>query len=379
MSDIDHTSAASPNDPAPDATPADRAAERIGHALLEFTRSDNQLAQERRIAAVMAAVRGGTAVTPQRGPAVVARFKVALGALGGIAAMIAVMTAVVVMTPGQQTAQAVIERAITAAQDAGIRRYEIRIQGANADEPGEPIGTLDVDGAGRILFKIKRPARPGVPLAGDDANTAYTIAGRDAEGEWAIRPDGGIERDNPDRAWPEWSRIAGDTVLVAAVDDMMLALQRRFTLSKGDNATRGQLHIRAVPARPGPLPDSVDVWIDDATNLVEKLEARWSRAERDLPDRPRTDQTFDGPPPRRPPPGPDGPRDGPRDGIRPDGPRMDGPRPDGPRPDGPRMDGPPREAQRRRPPPPRLIIFERVKTPDLPEDWFTPAAHTNPE
>ncbi|MBX3358483.1 MAG: hypothetical protein KF745_08645 [Phycisphaeraceae bacterium] len=81
------------------------------------------------------------------------------------------------------------------------------------------------------------------------------------------------------------------------------------------------------------------------------------------------------PRPMRPRPGPDGqpPFDGPRRPGR-DGGAM--PPPQGPRGPRPRfLDGPPDFAGPRQPPPPRVMVFELVDAPALPDGWFSPAQH----
>ncbi|MGH7132457.1 MAG: hypothetical protein ACREJO_10980 [Phycisphaerales bacterium] len=408
-------------------SPRTAAAERWAHGLLEFMHRDTPLEQERRVARVMSSVDSAGA-TRVRFTARLVRF--------------AAVAAVVVFTAGlfsllfksENTALATIRSAVAASRSAGVSRFAITVTPNDSEE--RAIGTLDTN-AGDRSFLLEHKTPQGHTL----------IAGRDAQGEWTIKRDGAIDREHPRGAWPPWAFLTDSTVVVGSIDDMLAELETRYNLqitrdndtdiAPGATADAARLrHIRADAQGPGPLPGTIDLWIDPTTNLVQLMELRWNPPPNGAPGagRPGAGPGPEGRPgpsgPRpgaitpddpfglaRPDPdrpgGPDRPSGPDRNGPgRPDGPgrpgagRPDGPPPGGPegqgRPDGPGghnlMDGPRRgpgpgpggpEGARRPGPgadgqapgqtrpngPPRLIRFQRQPAPELPENWFSPEAH----
>src|SRR5205823_850649 len=65
------------------------------------------------------------------------------------------------------------------------------------------------------------------------------IAGRDATGDWAIRPDnagGGVEREHPELAWPRWSKVGDESLFVDSVDRLLEELTKSYDLQKEGEA-----------------------------------------------------------------------------------------------------------------------------------------------
>ena len=402
---------AAPNDPGHESART-AAAERWAHGLLEFMHRDTPLEQERRVARVMASVDSAGAIR--------ARFTARLVRFAAVAAIV-VFTAGLfsLLFRSENTALATIRSAVAASRSAGVSRFAITVT-PNSDAEERSIGTLDTN-AGDRSFLLEHKTPQGHTL----------IAGRDTQGEWTIKRDGAIDREHPRGAWPPWAFLTDSTVVVGSIDDMLAELETRYNLQiTRDNSTdiapgatvdSARLrHIRADAQGPGPLPGTIDLWIDPATNLVQLMELRWNTPAGG-PGRPGQGQ---GPNPRgdgpRPPAGvitPDDPfglaRPDSDRPVRPDrpgpggpnGPGRPGPGRDGPAPGGPGghnlMDGPPPhrgpggpagpDGARRNPPgagadapaqgqgrpagPPRLIRFQRQTAPQLPDNWFSPEAH----
>lgn len=391
-------------------SPQSAAAERWAHGVLEFMNRDTPLEQERRVSRVMSSL-----ATPA------SKMRIVLVRWAAAAALV-VFTATLfaLLFHSETSALATVRSAVEASRAAGTSRFAITVTPAN-DEDEHPIGTLDAKSGRMFLLTHRTPQGHTI------------IAGRDAAGEWAIHPDGAVDRTNPRMAWPPWAFLSDSTVVVGSVDDILNELEERYDLNiapetteMAPNAPAGSprlRHIHAGSPRPGPLPETVDLWVDPATNLVQVMELRWRSGPRQGPG--PEGQGPGGPgQPNGPGRGgrPGGPMGGPREGggggggfgppphDRADGPlpgdrpnRVDGPGgpegPRGPRRDGARpMDGPPGvngpeggpggrvdgqrpgpDGGRRRAGPPRMIRFQRQDAPALPDNWFSPDGHAAPQ
>ena len=204
--------------------------------------------------------------------------------------------------------------------------------------------------------------------------------GRDAKGEWAIRPDGTVERERPRAYWPPWS-VDGESLTVDSLDTLLEQLPKRYTLTRGasgpiDGGARKFDRVTASRLdRAGPYPNSVELWIDPDTHLAERVEFRWDDASGTVDG---TKSEKGAPAPRGGGPrgeggGEHGPGDGP-DGHRPP------PPPDGDgHGDGPGREPPPREGGERggagRGGLKLISILRRVEAPAFADEWFTPEGH----
>jgi hypothetical protein len=331
----------------------------------------------------------------------------------------------------ESQAKAAVMASATALDAPGNRRFEVRMMRESDTELAKsPEAIFDTTDGGHFLLRARHPM-------------GFVIcAGRDAAGEWAIRRDGGIERDDPRLAWPRWSTDRGESLFVESIGELMKSLALDYRLRDQGLATENGRRVRHVLAvrrsgTPMHLADRVDVWIDVDSHLLERLEMNWDRP-RGPGGRPpigapspessggqtpeqageRPPATSEGhadrgPDPRRPEgpgmpgvrpprlrgPGPDGPRpDAARlDGsppLRPDGAGRNGPRPDGPRGEAMRPMGPRNGPGGPRPdmggpgagpdgPIPgkalRRLVIQRADAPAWPADWFLPESHLKGE
>ncbi len=365
--------------PEPGRSPAAVAAELVAHGLLEFTLLKDTNARGSRVERVLGAINplrmppaAATASRPQAPigdgretlPTPAFAFRRIVRWSLAAAALIAVCVGLVIFgVPGERAALAELKLSITAMRNAGQRRYEIRMLRWGQDSPDQrPDAIVDSSGE-QILIRHTPPwARGG-----------YAFAGRDDKGAWAIR-NGKINRNKPERDFPPYITDGGESFMLEGMDHQLEQLPDRFTLERLDPApvsgAADNLNFERIVAHrksaEGPMPNHVDLWIDPATHLVERVEYRWDKS-----------AGFDKGPRGGPP---DGDRRGPRsrDHDGPGGPGH-GDRPPGPPPGddepSPNDHGPPPGG---RPGPgarPRLILFQRVDAPALAPDWYHPEAH----
>lgn len=257
--------------------------------------------------------------------------------------------------------------------------------------------------------------------------------GRDEKGAWGVEADGTIERGNP--SWPPWA-VDGDSRVVDSLDRLLEQLSKNYTVQKLEGAVPEGgsflcdrvLATRTPGARRGPFPQYVEIWVDPVTKLTERVEFRWDRYTRSAEGRPKHEgapgssavgapsegaksgaaATAGGEKPAAGAPAPvtsqSGPSDRPEGSDRSPGggrpeeagvPRHRGGSP-WPRSDGEKLgagggrDGPPpnpsasgsssgsrdgKDGRGRGRRSIKAIVFQRVPTPDLPDDWFTPEGH----
>lgn len=216
----------------------------------------------------------------------------------GAASMIVCVSAAIVflVSPVTTPSYASIEDSITVMRGPGERRYQISAEFApRAQEMNGPHGTIDTAYPGKMLLQVRRP------------DGGEVVCGRDEQGEWAITDVGGVDREHPRRAWPGWAISEGELMSADSVDQWLEAATQGYTLSKPDRAplpgasARECDHIVGVrkpvagpderPNRgpnqgpnPGPNPgpnlrlrsaDRIEVWIDPATKVVERMELAW--------------------------------------------------------------------------------------------------------
>lgn len=401
-------------------SPARVASELFVHGLLGALEEQPTDACERRVRRVM------HAIAPPA-PIPIARGRFHWRAVAAVAAGLALVVLLFLyeQLPLERTAmaEAAIQSAIRASRSPGDQRYEIRIvREGDGELPDTAEATIDTRAPNLLLLHAQGP------------EGRVLIAGRDGEGEWAIRRDGDIERDRARGRgiWPRWITSNEQAIFADSIDVFLEFLARRYTLSKGepDPEVPSLDHIVGVRKQSGgPSADRVDVFIDRQTNLVERLEMRWSpetQAEMKRRWQERLREGMRGPDDGRdgrgrspreplgvdgdgPPPLPDGAegrqrphregRDGrewgdggkrermPRDGDDTGGPGRrpefadgfgkgfgDG-SPKGDRCLQPKLryggDGHPRAPSG----PPRLFVIERVEPPPFDDAWFSPETH----
>jgi hypothetical protein len=360
--------------PDADASPEVRADELFSHGVLHVFHETDGAVREGRVGRVMASIASPAEVATNAGRVVEPRRHRRLARFLGRGSLLAAIIVGVVFlaSPATTTSYASVEEAITAMRGPGDRRYEVRAQVGPAETvEKDPHATIDSRSRERMVLRLKRP------------DGGMVIVGRDVQGEWAITPEGGVERGEPRRAWPGWAIESGESLFADSIDRWLEAAADTYTFSKAE--------VRSIPGREGVSAhyvvgvrkqagdprghrlrgaDRVELWIDPASKIVERMELSWKppmdrmgggpgeEFPRRGPERGR-----DGPP--RPRPGPDGqmpegagkdgvpaPQDAVKEGTNPreEGPGMErdgGHRPRGPRPP---MDGE-RPGAHRRPPP----------------------------
>ncbi len=377
--------------------PQSGADELFAHGLLEVLHEFGDERREGRVARVMQGIRPAPArAAPRRHRR---RFSKLLGA-GTLLTALAVAF-VFLATPSTSRTYAAIEDSISVLRSPGDRRYEVRAEfgplaalrsgdeGEKSLVPG-PHAVVDTRAPGLMLLQLHA------------LDGRIVTVGRDAQGEWAIRPDGRLDRRDPRRAWPGWAMQDGDSVFADSLDRWLEAFAQSYDLTRmEDGAAPGAAagvcqHIVGI-RRPAPPPliqrlrsaDRIEVWIDASTKAVERMEMTWrspplkagaqGRLRPGPGPRPEQDPAGRSEPaePPFPPPNPEGgPDDHPGPGD--DGPPPD--RPDSERPpphrlepgaDGPRALG--RGLLRR--PPLRRLVIQRIETPVLDPNWFSPEFH----
>ncbi len=314
----------------------------FAHGLLHVVHETGPEARERRVQRVMEGLAVPAArVRADRRRRRFSRFMGAGSLLAGLAAAI-VFLASPVTTP----TYASIEDSITAMRAPGDRRYQISAVFGTGDlAPASPHAFVDTSFPDLMLLRLHRPDGQEV------------IAGRDQTGEWAITPEGTIDRENPRRAWPGWANQDGESMFADSIDRWLEAAAQAYSMSKPERVklpgtAAGEFdHVVGIrKPTPGPLAqrlrsaDRIEVWMDPVSKVVERMELSWRPPPMEMPggpgmrpgggpglgDRPR-DGLGEGPGPRRgrpprPPEGEDRPPH-PQDGPPPPGEaREDGPR-----------------------------------------------------
>jgi len=380
--------------------------ELVIHGLIESRNRDTPESQSRRVILAIRAA-SATDVLPLRRPSPLLRIFAAAASL-----ILAVGALGLLFSNTAQNADALVQASIANSATVGPRRYALVVTQEVGQAPRE-VGTLDLAPTDRMLLTTQAADGKGL------------IVGRNETGEWAVRPDGAVDRAEPRRAWPGWLHLADDA-LIASPEEVLVVLARDYDLKVSESIELNGRPQRVIvgtvrPMGPRRRPTEVSVCLDQSSLAVTRLDLRWSQAAIDEAKeniaRMGDPGSRDRPPPRDR--GPEGrasgsevggqPREGEEAGPSPEadrgGPlrkgdwtdrppefrppparRPDGPRPDGPRPDHPRTaSGPGPDDGRRlntspqarpgRLPPPALLRFDVVAMPPFAPDWFDPAAH----
>ncbi|MDI1290212.1 MAG: hypothetical protein PSX37_09740, partial [bacterium] len=285
--------------------PASTADELVVHGLIESRARDTEASQSRRVASAIDAIR---TPSPLR---LADRFR-GMRIFAAAASLLLVLGLMsMLFTSTAQTADALVNSSIARAVDAGPRRYSLMVAAEQNTEPVE-VGTLDLAPPGRMLLKTKTPENDEL------------VVGRNETGEWAVRRDGAVDRAEPRRSWPGWLHLADDA-LIASPEEVLEVLARDYDLriEAGDRiGGRPQRMVVGTAKSGGPSrrPSEVQVFLDERTLTVTRMELRWSadaiQGARDRINRaasvsedPSSDGSNDGP--RGRPDGPPGDRDGP--------------------------------------------------------------------
>src|SRR5262249_38756180 len=155
------------------------------HGVLEYLRT-GAAGREERLARVLDAL-------AQRGSRRLAFPTWARLSLAAAALLAIGVAAYFIGVPGERTAPAEVTSAVAALRAPGDLRYEVRLEGeARTGEPagaarvGAVVDTRESSGVRLTLVEHWPPPAQG-----------SVFAGRDAKGEWGIRPDGSVDRDDP--------------------------------------------------------------------------------------------------------------------------------------------------------------------------------------
>ncbi len=373
------------------------ASQQFIHGLLSFIHSDDESRQNRRYERLMEAIDQEESLAILKPRRIYWRIPSAIAA--GILLM---LTVIFLSIPTEQSAYAMVQASIDASESAGDRRYEVLITHKPGNEQFQDLhAIIDIRDNNHVVIRADTP------------DGGQLVVGHNDEGRWAIRQDGMIERFRPDRAWPKWINLGDSTVLVESVDDLLRRLDGYYRLTQGEpeqlDDNQELLYERVTAElikREGPDPERIELWIDPATHIVQRMELRWPSQQRNRdnsirqydslpqgeldpngPPRPGERRDPNGRPPHMGRPGQDRPppRREQHDPNKPPRPgehhNLDGPPPphhgrQGPDRPPPRfIDGPPRFGEGRHPPPPDVIVFNRVEAPGFPQDWFDPERH----
>lgn len=353
--------------------------EQFVHGLLRFLHRDTRARQRQRIDAVMRALREQEPVVGS-----VRVLRTSWRSVLAAAACLALVAVIALLgLPAEQSAQAMVQASIRASAEAGPRRYDVRaVRPFSESGELESIATLDVLDPQHVVFTAQSPRGPRI------------VVGRSANGQWAVRPNGQIERFHAGRPWPRWVEFSDRTLLMESVDAMLTRLSRGYTLQHGSAdagvGAAGSKSLDRITAirddAPRQFPDRIELLIDPLTRLVQRMELHWTSADTEIEAarrrhrmdlRNRDAETPDASMPRRP-----GERWR-RMQRQPDPASSDAQPPESDDLHLRRaremharfLDGPPRFHDGRHQPPPRIIVFELVDAPDFPAGWFEPEAH----
>lgn len=322
----------------PEQTNESHANDRFMHGMLGHIHHDTKEENERRIQQLLTQLDQSDAPSHHRERHTLRR----LIPLASAAMIMMIAITLFILTP-QSSAYAIVNNAIEATRSSTALRYEIR----DSDDDSGLIGTLDMRGS---LSRIEIKAPRGHSF----------IMGTDDQGDWSMRRDGTVERLDPRGAAPRWLNLGESTILIASLDEFLIQLKNNYsvTIISGSPSSTIQLSATRLATVREPGPDRIVAWVDQDTQLVQRLELSWD------PRHPPKGQSRNRPPPNfpsNPPPNPPPPHGSPDD---PDTdiwfPEFLGPKP--------LFD------EGRDPPPPPLIIFQRVDWVEMSEDYFSPPA-----
>ena len=336
--------------------PKAAAREQFVHGLLLTLHRDTNESSERRITAVLQKLDSQVIVNTRKW-----RWHIIIS---GLAAALVITTLVILGTQTGGNALAMIQASIAASRTVGDRRYAIDVALASSSpDMAPPRATLDVRDPDHFVI---------------EAFSAYgdkITLGRDSTGGWAIKLTGEADRYPPRTLLSQWVSFGTNTLMLVAIDDLLGTLAKSYTLKRlPREALDSGVSCDRVSAShaAGDGPERVELWLDPTSHIVRRAELYWDSV-----------SATAAPPPR--PPHAGSPPDGHR--VPSPGPPPDGPPPEGdyrgPPPDG----GPmhdlgqplPPPPDRRYTAPPRKAVFQLVDCPALPDNWFAPELHAQPQ
>ncbi len=185
--------------------------------------------------------------------------------------MIIIVNALVLIGfPNTPSAYAQVSRSIEALQSVGFRRYEVWVnplvnQNAPAPRKSEPNAYIDMNATESMMIRHRPPHH------GD-----WLIAGRDAQGDWAIDSDNQILRGDIRAFLPPWS-LDNHSLLVNSIDRVLEQTLTQYKLQSPEKSEDGSILIiadRNLGMR-GPQPEQVIIRIDPETELPSSIHMVW--------------------------------------------------------------------------------------------------------
>lgn len=310
----DHPTGCTAPGPAEGRSASVTADELLVHALLVSLLTDSGTSREERVRSIMMLLAG----TGSRTAHAPGRRRRRVRRMSGLLAMLAVLASCwQVWMRTESGAYALVRAAARAAAAPGDVRYEVRAMRPPSERLEEtPFCIVDSRAPGFVLVRATMPSGRRV------------IVGRDTDGPWAIRLEGGVTREGARVAWPRWSGYGESALLADSIDRVLEGLGTRYRLERAAPETLerspGELFEHVVGERSeadAPGASHVELWIDARTSVLARMELRWSDADLQVA----------------------------RDRW---------------------------EARRgQHPAPACLLVFERVEAPGFPDGWFVPETH----
>ncbi len=303
------------------------AREQFVHGLLEVLHRESPAETDRRVAALFD--RLDTPIPMTR--------RVPWRSISGLAAAVLLVGIFVFSWHTESSALAVVQASIQASKTAGDRRYQIRVT---------PMGQTAEAKLPRAILDVRDPQH-FVVVATAEGLGDITL-GRDARGDWAIPLNKITDRNPPKRLLSAWMDFGPTTLMLAAVDDILLELETGYDLkrlpgeSDGHGGACDRISATRTKAEAG-SPARVEVCMDRQTHIVSKVEMFWDATD-------VQEASGDQGPPqdgraRRPNPG-----------------RQEG--------------GPGRPPPNfRKQIPPSKVVFELIDGPAQADNWFDPETH----
>lgn len=313
------------------ADPRQVAREQFIHGLLEVLHRESPAETQRRVAALLDRLDAPIPMTR----------RIPWRLISGVAAAVLLVGIFIFSWHTESSALAVVQASIQASKTAGDRRYEIRVT---------PMGQTAEAKLPRAILDVRDPQH-FVVVATAEGLGDITL-GRNAGGDWAIKLSGQVDRNPPRRLLSAWMDFGPTTLMLAAVDDILLELETGYDLKRlpgednGHGAACDRISATRTKAEAG-SPARVEVCMDPQTHIVSKVEMFWDAT--DVQEA-STDQ---GPPP-----------DG-RGSER--GPTTN----QGRQPGGPGRPPP----NFRKQVPPSKVVFELISGPAQADNWFDPETH----